>query len=739
MLGGTMRALVLGSISILFMAACEGPAGPQGPAGPAGPDGPEGEGGQNGSMGDPGDPGEDGTSPWFTDSGIDIEVTDLTVSAGSATVTFTLDDRSGTGGAGLDRTGALTQGAVSVSFVLGQLATDGAGEPGAYTAYTTRTVSGAIQATTESTAANFETLSLSRTQARYRYTFSAPLTGFDPTRTQTVIAIASRNADGTNRYDRDVHSVRPDGGTMVTRNVIDDARCDSCHGGFAAHGGRYDAVDQCVVCHTQQTSDPDTGNTVDFRIMVHKIHQGANLPSVQAGGSYQIIGFGGSIHDYSSVHFPQSIERCDACHGGAQGDYWQRKPAVDVCTSCHDNVTFTDPPPAGMVRHGYGIGAGDPCNVCHAASTGVAPVINSHLDPSFDTTQQLSITIDPMDPVPPGGSPSFVFRVTANGAPRNIQTAPLGLLRATMSGPNNDFTTYWGANPFVQATITGSGAVGSLVAVDAPAGVFRYTFPATITVPAGATGSYTVGIESSINSSAPRYAATSPMQAFAVTDAVAQPRRSIIDPAKCNGCHYDLVFHGGGRRGAAYCVMCHNPENANNDRISRFEGSTVLAESVDFRVMIHKIHAGEELSQPYILGGNPSPSAPTASNPAGNPAGSPHNFGEVRYPRSRAECTACHLPGTYGLPASAGRAQSILQELSCSEDPLADADAYCHNPFWTVTQTFRLPPETAVCTSCHDQPHVAIHAQLNSIGGAEACATCHGPGRMYDVEVVHAR
>ncbi len=180
MLGGTMRALVLGSISILLMAACEGPAGPQGPAGPAGPDGPEGEGGQNGSMGDPGDPGEDGTSPWFTDSGIDIEVTDLTVSAGSATVTFTLDDRSGNGGAGLDRTGALTQGAVSVSFVLGQLATDGAGEPGAYTAYTTRTVSGAIQATTESTAANFETLSLSRTQARYRYTFSAPLTGFDP-------------------------------------------------------------------------------------------------------------------------------------------------------------------------------------------------------------------------------------------------------------------------------------------------------------------------------------------------------------------------------------------------------------------------------------------------------------------------------------------------------------------------------------------------------------------------------
>lgn len=724
-----MRTLHV-SLAVMVLMGCEGPAGPPGPAGPGGPDG-EGPAGPGGVMGDPGAPGDDGTSPWFTAPGIDLEVTDLTMSATAAIVSFTLDDRDGVGGAALDRAGLLTAGAVSVSFVLGQLAVDGAGEPGAYTAYTTRVVGGATQATTESVAANFQTVAV--TQGTYRYTFAAPLTGFDAGRSQTVIAIASRTVDGATGFDRDVHSVRPDGGTLLTRTVADDARCDSCHGGFAAHGGRYDAVDQCVVCHTQQTSDPDTGNTVDFGIMVHKIHRGADLPSVVAGGSYQIIGYGGSVNDFSTVRFPQSIERCDACHGGAQGDYWQRKPSLAVCTSCHDDVSFDDPTPSGMVRHNYGVTATAPCDVCHPATAGVAPVVASHLDSSFDTSQQLAITIDPMATVLPGASPSFTFRVTTNGQPRNLLTSPLGSVRATLSGPNTDFTTFWtvgtSTDPWAQATI----AASDLVAVDAAGGVFSYTFPSTIVVPVGATGSFTVGLEASINSSTPRYATVSPMRAFAVTDTVAQPRRSIIDPAKCNGCHYDLTFHGGGRRGAAYCVMCHNPENANADRIARFEGSTVLAESVDFRVMIHKIHAGEELSQPYFLGAYPPPT------PA-NPGGTMENFGEVRYPRSRAECTACHQPGTYSLPAAAGRGRSMLQELTCTETPATDADAYCTSPFWNVTQTFRLAPETSVCTSCHDQPYVAVHALLNTgSNGGEACATCHGPGRTYDVEVVHAR
>lgn len=719
------------SLSVLLL-ACQGEIGPVGPAGSDGSGGPTGSTGPTGPTGPTGSTGPDGITPWLTAPAVGIEIAELSVSGTAATVTFTLDDQPGSGGAPLDLSGRLTEGAVAVDFTLAQQGTGADGQPGPFAPYTTQDVGGALQAWPEADPAGFETLDVR--QGRYRYTFAAPLTGFDPARTQVVVAVARRVAQGAARLDRASAAVRPDGGAVVPRVVVEDARCATCHGAVTAHEGRYVETGQCLTCHAPGTSDPDSGAALDFRVMVHKIHRGGDLPSVVAGGAYGIVS-GGVTRDWSTVRFPQSIERCDACHGGGQGDAWARRPAVVTCTACHDLTSFEDPAPVGTVRHAYGVTAATDCTACHGATSGVSPVVASHVDPSFDLSHSLELTIDPVAAAAPGTAATFTFRVRLDGQPRDILTSPLASIRATLAGPNGDFTSSWtfgtSTNPFAQATVQGSGATGTLAAVDQAAGVFSYTFPATIVVPFSATGSFTVGVEASLNATTPRFAAVSPTRAFAVTDAAAVPRRAVIDPAKCNACHLDLTFHGG-RRGATYCLMCHGPENANADRISRFEGSTALAESVDFRVMIHKIHAGGMLTQPYVLGASP---APTVSNPAGTQV----PFNGTRFPRPRSECAACHLAGTWALP-SAGRVGSILQELACSEDPFLDADQYCTNPSWSVTRTVRLPPETAACTSCHDAPATAAHAETNTtLLGAEACAACHGVGSAFDAEAVHLR
>ena len=141
-----------------------------------------------------------------------------------------------------------------------------------------------------------------------------PRAGSTCTKTHTLAIYATRNLTdiiGKNYYDNVEHDFRPDGQTVTeTWDKTTNAACNRCHDVLSAHGGSRQDVKLCVTCHQPQTVDPDTGNTVDMKVMVHKIHRGEFLPSVEAGTPYVIIGNQQSVHDFSNVVFPQDIRNC---------------------------------------------------------------------------------------------------------------------------------------------------------------------------------------------------------------------------------------------------------------------------------------------------------------------------------------------------------------------------------------------------------------------------------------------
>jgi len=339
----------------------------------------------------------------------------------------------------------------------------------------------------------------------------------------------------------------------------------------------------------------------------------------------------------------------------------------------------------------------------------------------------LTLTILDTASTTPGALPVVDFQVSQNGVPMDILAAPLGSLKATISGPTTDYASYW------QARLQGTGATGTLAVLDAAAGTFRYTFSSAI--PGTATGSYALALEGYIvNGDYPgiRFSAVSPIRFFAVTDATPAARRTVVDDAKCNACHATIAVHGGNTRGVQYCALCHNANLSNDGQVARFEGATIIAPSLDMKVLIHKIHRGQALTQqPYLIGGFPGPS------PA-NPAGTAIPYGEVVYPGDLRDCQACHLPGTFDIPLAPGTLPATSRAFTSTEPPTDDLDNYCNSPFFTLTDTFRTPPISAACTSCHDAIHTVAHAATMTTGtGTESCQTCHGAGAAYGAERYH--
>jgi OmcA/MtrC family decaheme c-type cytochrome len=598
-------------------------------------------------------------------------------------------------GLGLDRLGIVTPGSINASFVL---ATIPKGQT-TYTAYTTRVQTSPITRVAATQAGADTGGSWAQTgEGEYVYTFGrrAPA-GYDRTAPHRVALYANRNLTefdlGVNTADT-VFDFVPDGTNVtVVRDIVRTQTCNKCHDKLSAHGttGRS-TMEVCITCHQPQTTDPDTGNTVDMTTMIHKIHMGADLPSVQAGGKYEIIGNAQVLHDYSKIHFSADARNCLACHEAgpaAQKDEWL-KPSRRACGSCHDNVNFA----TGENHANLPQVSDNQCASCHTVEGELEfdlSIKGAHTIPRF--SKELPGTVFEVLEVAdgsPGKRPTVTFSVK-DKAGKPILPSEMTRLVLVLSGPTTDFGT-----PVSEDV---RGAQGNN-------GVYHWTFNAAM--PATAKGSYAVGIEGYRNwtllrgttkEQVVRDAGVNKVMAFAVTDAKAVARRTVVTTAKCNACHSSLSLHGDNRNTVEQCALCHTPAATD---AARRPAAQNPPESIDFRSMIHRIHTGKELGRPYVLYG------------FGNVA---HDYSDVGFPGNRGNCTMCHVNGSEQLPLPATAAKV--------SDPRGPVPV--------------VGPETAACTSCHSSAAAAAHAQTNTAAIGESCAACHGPSSTFSVNRIHAR
>ena len=233
----------------------------------------------------------------------------------------------------------------------------------------------------------------------YTYVFHTNLTSatmgttpvtYERNRTHRVVIMMGGHSGAT----ADAHlDFVPDGSALTERrDIIQTSACQSCHGEnqFHGHGGDRLSIETCASCHVQGASDAQSGNSLELRVMIHKIHAGGEL-SVVAGpdgilyddpattaneaadnGQYAIWGYNTTRNSWEHVEFPAVLQNCQKCHQGtgAQVDNWMNRPSRAACGSCHDDINF-----ATGTNHPGGMQTDDgTCGTCHHASGAQGPI-----------------------------------------------------------------------------------------------------------------------------------------------------------------------------------------------------------------------------------------------------------------------------------------------------------------------------------------------------------------------------
>ncbi len=716
----------------------------------------------------------------FVRPGLVVKITGASIASdGTITANFTVTDPQGLP---LDLSGLTTPGAVTLSFVASYIP-NGTSD---WDAITTSVQKSPITGNSANQPSADRGGTITPMGNGYTYTFHTKVpSGFDMSQTVRIGVYASRNLTafdlGTN-YADDVFTFVPNGSAVTnTHDILATKSCNRCHDPLAAHGGSRRLVPLCIMCHNPggngvQTVDPDTGNSIDFKVMIHKIHMGAMLPSVQAGTPYQIIGFNQSVNDFSTVVFPANIENCQMCHqtgayprkstvgiAGIEGGLPPAPLNVDsngnITGGSLDSDTTAAPPlpgtgdptagPAGATVIPVSA-AEDPgenteplpvdenwwltrpsaeaCGACHDNVNFQTGLNHAGGLPASDS--QCAQCHIPLGELPfdasilgahnipqwtPGELPGVNFKlISVTGAAGSSPTVTFSI---TDNAGNAVAPSAMNSLSLVMAGPTGDYASvvsesATGAAAGATSGTYTYTFKAAI--PANATGTYMMGIEGYRN------------ETVLPGTVTAQTVRDV-------GFNQLFPFSVDGSP-----VTPHTLDNAQQDcnachyRISAHGG---IRENVQYCLLCHNPNATDAAVRPASAAPPQSIDFPVlihrlhtgATAEAGGQMtpfivygfnGSVNDFSGVLFPGDLRDCGKCHVNLTDFPPVPSTRIP-------------------VNNPRDFINPT---PPTTAACTACHTPQDASAHAAVNTSPTlGESCGVCHGQGAAFAVDVVHAR
>ena len=740
--------------------------------------------GTTGSSGPPGATGTTGaTGPTTTGSALNIstattitgKILSVTI-GGPPVVDFQLTDQNG----------AFLQGlpAADIGFAIAQLVPGQNGSSSQWNSYIYGTVAPATCpsgvtacATTPETQATVEagatgTL-VDNGNGTYQYTFKKDITA-DPKVIYSAllthrVGFEIRNLVQANNA---AYTFQPSSGAtagIFSREIVDTATCDTCHTSLTAHGGARVETQYCVMCHNPGTTDPTSGNALDMKVMIHKIHTGNTLPSIQTatvpnttptlGIGYWIVGHGDSLSNFNTVLYPQDTRNCMTCHvqdhpNLTEAANFKTVPTMEACGACHDNVNF-----ANGANHGSGIVANDTqCTTCHGSTStidnGQLQVVAAHVIPEVVAAAKFQYLVNSVTFTTDGAHNTYpivkfsVVDPTNGNAPYNILTSAAfagmdpgtgkpvcanggtARLAIDIAWETSDYTNWgsgvtpstWGQpfslNPLAVAGCATAVPAGAISGPDST-GAFTLTSPTALPMPpaancppASATACPAISNIGVVIEGHPGVVTTGP-------GATSIPVTSVVSYANVTGATpvaRRMVVD------IAKCDVCHSDLTAHGDnRNDNAQACVACHNPASTDVGMRQTLAApgidglweQTIDFKHMIHAIHDGSVRGA---AGSPfviygyGGSVNNFTDVVYPGQLNRCDACHV-GTsyYPVNDSVVQATTFITGLS-KESP---------NPA-TVGHPISTSANMAVCSACHVDTLALTHMQQN--GGSTAIA-----------------